>query len=119
MEKDVAHRVCELIAGLLAADGELHPAESDFLRRTLVALRRDIEPVDELHPPLEGPQAAAALQDLPEEVRQEAFELLVAAAVVDGKVVPAEQRFLESVAAGLGVGADQLQARIAEQLMDG
>lgn len=119
MHKDVAHRVSELIAGVIATDGEIHPAEEKFLRRILVALRQDIDPVGELEPTLKGPAAARALEELPEEVRHEAFELLLAAAIVDGKVVPAEQRFLEAVAEALGMSHDELEERISERLLDG
>lgn len=117
MHKDVAHRVCELIAGVIATDGEIHPAESAFLGKLLIALRAGIEPVTELEPTLKGPAAAAALQELPEDVRHEAFELLLAAAIVDGKVVPAEQTFLQDVATAMGIGAAELEERIAERLL--
>ena len=118
MHKDVAHRVCELIAGVIATDGEVHPAESKFLGRMLVALRQDIDPVAELAPTIKGPAAAEALKGLPEDVRHEAFELLVAAAIADGKVVPAEQTFLKAVAEALGMTADELDARVADRLMN-
>jgi uncharacterized tellurite resistance protein B-like protein len=119
VQKDVAHRVSELIAGVIATDGEIHPSEAKFLRRILVALRQDIDPVAELEPTLKGPAAAEALKDLPEDVRYEAFELLLAAAIVDGKVVPAEQRFLEAVADALGMGHDELEERISDRLLNG
>jgi uncharacterized tellurite resistance protein B-like protein len=118
VHKDVAHKVCELIAGIIATDGEVHPAESDFLRRILVALRQDIDPVREIEPTIKGPAAADALRELPEDVRHEAFELLLAAAIVDGKVVPAEQEFLQEVAGALGIDDEELEGRLADRLLN-
>lgn len=118
MHKDIAHRVCELIAGVLAVDGEIHPAESDFFGRILVALRQDIDPVDEIEPTLKGADAAKELGALPDDVRNEAFELLLAAAIVDGKVVPKEQRYLQTVAAAMGVSAEELEERLTDRLLE-
>ena len=119
MQKDIAHKVCELIAGVVAVDGEIHPAESKLFGRLLVALRQNIDPVREIEPTLRGEDAAEALRELPEDVRQEAFELLLAAAIVDGKVVPKEESYLQAVAGALGISNDELEARIAERLLSG
>ena len=103
MHKDIAHKVCELIAGVLAVDGEIHPAESKLFGRLVVALRENIDPVEEIEPTLKGKDAAEELRTMPEDVRAEAFALLLAAAIVDGKVVPKEENYLKAVASALGV----------------
>jgi tellurite resistance protein len=103
----------------LYADGEVHPAEGKLLGRILKACGDPFDFGVDMQPKQRGADAAKALAELPDDVRKEAFELVIEAAVVDGKVDPAEQRYLEPIAAAMGWTAEQLDERIAERLMDG
>jgi tellurite resistance protein len=119
MDPRMAEKVCELVAGLTEADGERHPAERTLLRRIMARLGLSTHGDHGLVPTLKGGEAARAMAALPEDVRQEALELLVEAAIVDGKVVPAEQRYLAEVAGAMGLAAEQLARRVADRLAQG
>jgi uncharacterized tellurite resistance protein B-like protein len=112
-------RVCELVAGIIAADRELHPSELQFLLRTFktfgIATGQDDEAVS---PTTTTIEAAKAMSELSADVRDEAMDLLVDTAVCDGKVVPAERNFLFAVARAAGIAEDTVDERIAQKLMD-
>ncbi|MBI4706024.1 MAG: TerB family tellurite resistance protein [Deltaproteobacteria bacterium] len=117
MDQATGRKICELVAGIIAVDGELHEAENALLVRLLdkTGLPRGDEVV--LAPVLDAGEAARTMRQLPPAVRKEAMALLIEAAVVDGKVVPVEQRYLEAVADALGMGQDELEERVADRLM--
>ena len=119
MEPRMARRVCELVAGLTDTDDERDPAETTLLRRIMTRLGLSAHGEGRLVPTLKGAEAAQAMASLPEDVRYEALELLVEAAIVDGKVVPAEQRYLAEVAVALGMPEEQIAKRVADRLRQG
>lgn len=119
MDKEVARKVCELVAGILAADGEMHPAEGELMGRVLKAFGDPFDFGQHVQPLLHGSDAARAMSELPKEVRSEVLELMIEAAIVDGKVLPAEQEYLAIVAVAMGVEPAELDERIAERLLDG
>jgi uncharacterized tellurite resistance protein B-like protein len=114
-----ALRVCELIAGIILTDGDLHPAENELLGRLLRDLKISDGPETVLSPTFTRGQAVQAIRDLPPEVRQEALERLIDAAIIDGKVVPAEQKYLDAVARAMGVRQDDLDERVTQRLLNG
>jgi tellurite resistance protein len=108
--------VCELIAGIIATDGELHASENLFLGKLFgkLGLLGGGELV--IAPTTSTVEAARAMSELSPEVQQEALALLIDAAVADGKVVPDERRYLEAVGEAAGLSKDELDTRIAERL---
>ena len=119
MNKEVARKVCELVAGILAADGEMHPAEGKLLGRVVKALGDPFDFGQHVQPMVRGSDAAHAVAELPQDVRDEALELMIEAAIVDGKVLPAEQQYLAAVAQAMQLDPDELDERIAGRLLDG
>lgn len=111
-------RVCELVAGIIATDQELHPAELRFMLRTFerfgIATGADDEA---LCPAVSCAAAARAMAQLPEAMRRETMELLIESAVVDGKVVPAERTLLEAVANAAGLPLDDIDDRLTDALL--
>jgi hypothetical protein len=118
MDRPTARRVCELVAGIIATDRELHPAELRFLLKTFESFGIASGKEDEaICPTVTSVEAARAMSDLPQEVRAEAMELLIHSAAIDGKVVPAERQFLTAVARAAKVSEDSIDERIAAHLM--
>lgn len=118
MDKDIARKICELLAGILVADGQLHPTESALFDRVLKALGMVEGPGAEIAPTLTGEAAAQAMAELPKAARLDALDLLIDGAIVDGKVLPSEQEYLSAVASALGMGVDELDERVADRLLD-
>ncbi len=118
MNSENAKRIWELVAGIIETDGSLHTTELLLLRRLRTKLGLAPAGETKLVATRRGDEAAQAIAELPLNLRQEALELLVEAAVVDGKVVPSEQRYLEAVAAAMGADRPQLLERIAARLLE-
>jgi uncharacterized tellurite resistance protein B-like protein len=117
MDAVTGRRICELVMGIIATDRELHPSELTFMLKTFeafgVAQSGDDEAVT---PTTRALEAARAMGQLPKEVREEAVELLIDSAVVDGKVVPEERKYLHAVAKAAGVPRDEMDSRIEAKL---
>lgn len=118
MDRPTARRVCELVAGIIATDRELHPAELRFLLRTFetfgIASGNDDEAVC---PTVTTIEAARVMSELPMDVRKETLDLLIKTAVVDGKVVPAERAYLSAVARAAQVSEDRIDEIVARELL--
>ncbi|MBI4954310.1 MAG: TerB family tellurite resistance protein [Myxococcales bacterium] len=112
------HRLCELVLGMATTDGAYCAAENDFFTRLLARLGVASEEDFVVAPISVGSRAAAVLKELSPEAQKEALELLIATAVVDGKVVPAERRYLDAVCKALGVPPEELEQRLAERLAE-
>ena len=114
MDVQTGRQVCELIAGVLFSDDELHDAERRFFERMVASFGL---PADTKPSPLADHAAAIAkLAALPEAVRHDALGLLIEAAVADGKIVHAERVLLGVLAEELGVDADELDERLRDAL---
>lgn len=119
MNETTKRKVCELVAGIIATDKQLHPAELKFLLRTFDAFGIGTGRDDEaICPTIMPHEAGKAMGDLPPEVREEAMALLINTAVVDGKVVPEERSFLEAVARASKTPFEEVERRLAEALLD-
>ena len=117
MDESTGRRVCELVMGIIATDHELHPSELQFMLKTFKAFGVATGERDEaISPTTRAFEAAHAMSNLPENVREEAIELLLETAAVDGKIVPAERTFLHAVGRASGIDADQMDDRIADKL---
>lgn len=119
MDQQIAQKVCGLVAGIVQTDGEFHPSEKALLERVMKTFGLAPEGEEISLPVVAGSEAAKAMSELSEAIRSEALELLIDAAIVDGKVVPAEQEYLAEVAKVLGIGEEQLEGRIADRLLEG
>ncbi len=117
MDDNTGRRVCELVMGIIATDHELHPTELQFMLKTFktfgVATGEDDEA---LTPATRAFEAAKAMNELPAHVREEAIELLLTSAAVDGKVVEAERVFLHAVAKAAGITPEAIDGRIKAKL---
>jgi tellurite resistance protein len=116
VQAELARKVCELVAGISETDGEFHLDEGALLRRVMTRLGLSAHGDEPIMPTLKGEDAARAIGALPEAVRFEAFELLIDAAIVDGRVVPAERQYLEAVASALGATPAQLERQLEQRL---
>jgi uncharacterized tellurite resistance protein B-like protein len=117
MDESTGRRVCELVMGIIATDQELHPTELKFMLKTFKTFGVATGDEDEaLSPTTRAFEAAKAMSLLPEDVREEAIELLLDSAAVDGKVVKAERTFLHAVAKAAGIEQDVIDSRIEAKL---
>lgn len=103
--------------GIIATDRELHPNELTFMLKTFkafgVATGKDDEAIT---PTTRSFEAAKAMSELPEAVREETLELLLDSAVVDGKVVQAERVYLRAVGKAAGLSEAEVDDRIEQKL---
>ncbi len=117
MDELTRRRVCELIAGLIATDDNLHPEELQFMLKTFHAFGVASGEEDEaICPTVSAAEAAKAMTDLPPEVREEAVDLLVASAAADGVIADEERTYLSAVAKAAGLSNDDVQRRLDEAL---
>lgn len=114
MDENTKRQVCELIAGMLHADDELHPDEATFFKRVL---KRFGLPEDtEIRPITDHAAVVRKLAALPTDSKGETLDLLVIAAAADGQIVPAERIFLGVVADELGIDQDVLDEKVHDAL---
>ena len=90
------------IVAVLAADGKIGEEEMGFLERVAKGLGM---PPDAVESALGEVREGEMTLEFPEDVgeRKDLFDMLVAAAKVDGEVDPAEEKLLELVASRLGI----------------
>lgn len=106
-----------MVMGIIATDRELHPTELAFMLKTFEAFGIAKSGDDEaITPTTRAFEAAKAMGELPEEVREETIELLLETAAVDGKVVEAERKFLHAVARAAGIDEATIDERIVAKL---
>ena len=118
MDWNTRRHICELVAGIIASDRELHPAEFKFMMKTFRAFGIATgEETEAVCPSVSTVEASRAMRLLPEEVRREAMDLLIASAVSDGKVTPAEREWLLAVARAAGVSEQMIEETLAERLL--
>jgi uncharacterized tellurite resistance protein B-like protein len=119
MDIDLRRQMCRLVAGLVVSDDDLDEKEDALINRLLARFGIPPEERDSIFPIVDRSEAAAAIRELPIEAQREAFDLLVEAAVADGKVVAEEKAYLATVAAVLDISDDDVQARIKAALARG
>jgi DnaJ-domain-containing protein 1 len=76
----------------------------------------DADQRDVIFPLVDGEEAATEIAQMPREVQEEAFRLLLEAAAADGKIVAEEREYLQEVAKALSISDEELERRLAEQL---
>jgi uncharacterized tellurite resistance protein B-like protein len=116
LDKDLSHRVCRLIAGLVVSDDDLDAAEDAFIDRLLEHFGIPTAERDTIFPIVDRSEAAEAVKSLPSDVQKEALKLLIAAASADGKIVTEEREYLHTVAEAMGVATSDVDARLEEAL---
>jgi uncharacterized tellurite resistance protein B-like protein len=116
MDETVARRVCRLIAGIVVSDDDLAPKEEAFVDRMLVRFGIPVEEREVVFPIIDEGEAVEAVRSLEPAVREEAFNLLIEAAAVDGSIEPEELSYLEAVSDVVGVSRDDLSERLAQAL---
>jgi uncharacterized tellurite resistance protein B-like protein len=113
MDDEKSRDICAIIAGLIFADGELHPGEERFYKRVL---ERFGLPSDATLEPLEAGLALEKLRSLPPPERVETMRLLMDAAAADGVLHPAERVLIGAVGDELGVSEDEIDIRLQAAL---
>ncbi len=116
MDKELSHKVCRLIAGLVVSDDDLDSSEDAFIDRMLLKFGIPQDERDTIFPIVDKTEAKSAMQDLPADVQQEAVKLLLEAAVADGKVVTEERAYLHAVAEAIGISAGAMNQKIDDAL---
>jgi uncharacterized tellurite resistance protein B-like protein len=116
VDKDLSHRVCRLIAGLVVSDDDLDEAEDAFVDRLLEHFGIPLAERDTIFPIVDRSEAADAVKSLPPDVQKEALTLLVAAASADGKIVAEERAFLHTVAEAMGVSIAEIDKRLDDSV---
>lgn len=112
MDAALRTKVCRLIAGIVVSDDDLDDREDAFIERLLARFGIPSEQRDSIFPIVDRADAADEIKSLPEEVQLEAFSLLIEATVADGKVAPEERAYLDAVAEAIGIGQQELEARL-------
>ena len=119
MDSVTRRKVCELVAGIIATDQELHPSELTFMLKTFATFGVGSSDDDEaMTPMVSRAEAAKTMAELPEDIRKQTLELLIESAAIDGKVVPAEREFLRSVAEAADLPDDSIDESLAARLLD-
>lgn len=117
MDHTTGRRICELIAGIIATDGHLHPAELDFMLKTFAAFGVTTTQDDvALSPAVTEEAALRAFGQLPESVRDEALQLLIQSAAADGEISSEERAYLDAICGAAGLPAEELEGRLAQAL---
>jgi uncharacterized tellurite resistance protein B-like protein len=100
---------------ILAIDGSISPPEKQFLQR--IQTRLKVSP-EVLNAALEQATQGKGRVELPEESmeRGRMFDLLVRAAVADGRIDPQERRVLHAVVDRIGFSNADLELRLATEL---
>ncbi len=114
MNEAQSRGVCEILAGLIFADGELHDAERALLERVKrrFGLPESFEPA-----PATDPEAALEkLRALSEADRHETLSLLIEAASADGVLHHAERVLIGAIGDELGVDEAVIDARLRAAL---
>lgn len=114
MDAETSRRACEIISGLLFADGELHPSEERFFRALLARFGLPAE--TRASAALDEEGALAKLRALPEAARRETLGLLIEAAAADGTLHPAERVLIGAVADELGVSEEEVDRDLKRAL---
>jgi len=118
MDSVTRRKVCELVAGIIATDHELHPSELSFMLKTFQTFGIGSGHEDQaMTPMVSRVEAAKAMAELPEDIRKQTLELLIDSAVIDGKVVPAEREFLRSVAKAADLPDEDIDESLATRLL--
>ena len=113
MDLSQRRKMCRLIAGIVMADDHFDPREGLFLERLCHDLDLPEADREDLHPIVEARVAASEMMELPEEVREETFVLLLDAVCADGRVMEAEREYLRAVARTMGIAAAETDQMIA------
>ncbi len=116
MDDNTRRKVCQLIAGIVITDEDLDPQEEAFVERMLIKFGLDASEREVIYPLVDGEEAAKTMRTLPPAIQREAFELLIGAAVADGKVVAEEREYLGAVALALGISEAEVERRLSEAL---
>lgn len=116
MDESVRRKVCRLIAGIVVSDEDLSPQEDAFVDRMLDRFGIPREEREVVFPIIDAGEAAAAMRELPDELRTEAFGLLIEAAAADGSIAPEELGYLEAVADVVNITRDELSDRLSDAL---
>ena len=118
MDKQSARRICELVMGIIAVDGELHKKELTFMLKTFEAFGIPRPGSDQvINPTIAFEDAKSQMTALPEAARLAALTSLIEAAVADGKVVPEEQTYLNAVASAAAISEERLDEMVVEHLL--
>lgn len=112
MDEQTRRTVCRMIAGLVSTDGDFADSERAFLDKVLTQFEIPESEWDAIFPLLEHDEAASALAELPKDVQQMAFSLLLEAAHADGVIAPEEREYLEAVGSAIGLDPSELRTRI-------
>ena len=110
MDANTSREVCEIIMGLLLADGDLHQDEARFLVR--VRARFGLSHEMKIVAAKDAGEALEKLRRLGVDDRNEALSLMIAAAGADGVIHHAERILLGAVAEELGIGEEELEQRL-------
>ena len=119
MQEQERRRVCQLIAGMIIADDIMEPEEEAFLDRLIARFGLEEEGRDAIFPLVSHEEAAEAARELSGDTREEAFQLLLEAALADEKVVPEELEYLKVVADALGMTDSELEERLRDVVVVG
>ena len=116
MDAHTARQVCRLIAGIVVSDDDLSPEEDAFVNRMLERFGIPLEEREVVFPTIYAVDASSTLKGLPEEIRMEAFDLLIEAAALDGTIAPEELGYLDAVREVVGASEEELSKRLNEAL---
>ncbi len=96
---------CHLLAEVLAADGMMAESEREILEAEMERLGLGEAERDQVRHFEGAGEAVATVAALPESERQGVVDALVDAALVDGKLTPAETAVVKRIADALHLGA--------------
>ncbi|HEY3233401.1 MAG TPA: TerB family tellurite resistance protein [Polyangiaceae bacterium] len=116
MDDELAHKLCQLVAGIVITDEDLDAREEAFVERLLTGFGLDASNRDAIFPLVDSAEAARAMKELPADAQEEGLQLLIQAALADGKVVAEELEYLRAVSRAIGVSDAELEQRIQKSV---
>lgn len=119
MDLDLATRrkICQLVAGIVTADGKLDTKEAAFVYRVCKSFGIEATTRDAIVPLVDAEAAAMQIQELPRQAQDEALRLVLDAACVDGQIQPQEREYLRAIGSALGISNEDLERRIVGRLI--
>lgn len=101
MKPSVAY--CHVIAGLLAADGQMEQTEREFLNATMDELGLDADERDAVMHFEGADQAEDVVRQMPLEDRKRLRDTLLSATLADGRISPLEAQMMKRLSETLGL----------------
>ncbi len=112
MDEETKRLVCRMVAGLVASDEDFDDREREFVDKVLKQFGIPESEWDAIFPLVEPEEAASVMAGLDSTAQKEGFELLIEAAMADGKIVEEEVDYISIIGRAIGLSDAELEQRL-------